>query len=857
MVYFFEPHCRRIRLFLFGQLKRYNFISFFMSVAVILATALIFSGCSSKKFLSKDERILSSVSVKSDDKHFNAKNYLRYVRQKPNSRWFGVLKVPLGVYCLASKDTVRHKKNIFRKIGEAPVVYDSLLTKVSADNIRSVLYNTGYLHARVDVNEIHNRHKTKVEYLIIPGDLYTVDKIVWNVENEGVRNIIKKDSASSLLHAGMACDVGILSSERNRIIRLLQDNGYYGINRDFVTFSADTSAFSKNVALSVRIAHVGNEEDSIKAYKKYNIENVNVYCNTEENDDSNASENDGQEISKEPLKVYDYDILLKGNKPFPGGGKFRFYGSRILRHKTLMRNIDFRPGTLFNQTKVENTYRNLGNISIVNFATVRMVEPAASVAESNASKQGITLQGTDSLKGDSLQVARAGGISVVTKNDSVQHLEANIFIKTKDINTVSFEVEGTNMAGDLGAAAAFSFENRNVFHGGETFGIKLRGAFEAIKGLEGYDNNENYIEGSVEMSLKMPLLVLPFRSSSHKRNSMVNSEVSVIYNSQDRPEFHRRTLTAGWRYTWSSWQKKLQHRFDFLSLNYVFMPWISEAFRRDYLDNTSSRNSVLRYSYEDLFIMRSAYNVVFNSQGSKRTGLMDYNSNSYQIRLGVETAGNFLYLISKLFNGSKNEDGHYKLFNIAFAQYAKFDFDFVKNFVIDNRNALAFHVGFGLALPYGNATIIPYEKRYFAGGANSVRGWGVRELGPGKYIGRDGKVDFINQTGNIKFDINLEYRTYLFWKLHGAVFVDAGNVWTTRDYSDQQGGKFTFDNFYKQIAVAYGLGLRLNLDYFVLRFDGGMKAVNPVYSDSRRHFPIIHPKFSRDFTFHFAVGLPF
>ena len=218
MVYFFESHCRRIRLFLFGQLKRYNFIPFFMSVAVILATALIFSGCSSKKFLSKDERILSSVSVKSDDKHFNAKNYLRYVRQKPNSRWFGVLKVPLGVYCLASKDTVKHKKNIFRKIGEAPVVYDSLLTKVSADNIRSVLYNTGYLHARVDVNEIHNRHKTKVEYLIIPGDLYTVDKIVWNVENEGVRNIIKKDSASSLLHAGMACDVGILSSERNRIL---------------------------------------------------------------------------------------------------------------------------------------------------------------------------------------------------------------------------------------------------------------------------------------------------------------------------------------------------------------------------------------------------------------------------------------------------------------------------------------------------------------------------------------------------------------------------------------------------------------------------------------------------------------
>ena len=445
----------------------------------------------------------------------------------------------------------------------------------------------------------------------------------------------------------------------------------------------------------------------------------------------------------------------------------------------------------------------------------------------------------------------------VAGDDSLRHLTANIFVKTKDINTVSFEVEGTNMAGDLGAAAAFAYENRNIFHGGETFGIKLRGAFEAINGLDGYDNNENYTELSVEMNLKMPLLVLPFGGKSHRRSSMVNSEISLIYNLQDRPEFHRRTLTAGWRYTWSSWQKKLQHRFDMISLNYVFMPWISDVFRRDYLDNNSSRNSVLRYSYEDLFIMRSAYNVVFNSQGNKKTGLFTYNSNSYQVRFGVETAGNLLYLASTIFNGSKNEDGHYKLFNIAYAQYAKFDLDYVKNFVIDDRNALAFHIGGGVALPYGNASIIPYEKRYFSGGANSVRGWSVRELGPGKYVGKDGKVDFINQTGNIKFDINLEYRTYLFWKLHGAIFIDGGNVWTTRDYPDQQGGKFRFNSFYKQIAASYGLGLRLNLDYFVLRFDGGMKAVNPVYTDSRRHYPIVHPVFSRDFTFHFAVGFPF
>ena len=138
-----------------------------------------------------------------------------------------------------------------------------------------------------------------------------------------------------------------------------------------------------------------------------------------------------------------------------------------------------------------------------------------------------------------------------------------------------------------------------------------------------------------------------------------------------------------------------------------------------------------------------------------------------------------------------------------------------------------------------------------------MRGWNVRELGPGKFKGTDGRIDFINQTGDMKLDLNMEFRTYLFWKLNGAFFVDAGNIWTLRSYADQPGGQFKLDEFYKQIAVAYGLGLRLNLDYFVMRFDFGMKAVNPAYTNSTEHFPIANPRLGRDFAFHFAVGLPF
>ena len=213
--------------------------------------------------------------------------------------------------------------------------------------------------------------------------------------------------------------------------------------------------------------------------------------------------------------------------------------------------------------------------------------------------------------------------------------------------------------------------------------------------------------------------------------------------------------------------------------------------------------------------------------------------------------------MSNLFSAGKNSQNQYTLFNIAYAEYVKLDFDLAKSFRIDNRNSFALHLGAGVAFPYGNSTILPYEKRYFSGGANSVRGWSVRELGPGTYNGSDGRIDFINQTGDIKLDMNAEYRTHLFWKIHGAVFVDAGNIWTLRSYEEQSGGQFRFDTFWRQIAVSYGLGLRLNFDYFILRLDGGMKAVHPAFTDSRRHFPIVHPQFNRDFSLHFAVGLPF
>ena len=473
-----------------------------------------------------------------------------------------------------------------------------------------------------------------------------------------------------------------------------------------------------------------------------------------------------------------------------------------LRQRVLENNTAIRAGAFFSSADLQKTYNNFGRLQAVKYTNIKFTE----LPDSNL-------------------------------------LDCDIHVSMNKPSAISFQPEGTNTAGDLGAAASLTFENRNLFRGSEVFSVQLRAAFEAITGLEGYQNKD-YEEYSVETKLTFPRFVAPFLSRNFKRRSTASSELSLSYDLQNRPEFHRRVFSTAWRYRWTTQNRHVNYRFDLLDLNYVYMPWISETFKKDYLDSVSNRNAILRYNYEDLFIMKIGFGLT-------------YNRGNHAFRANVETAGNLLSAIAYTAGLPKNDDGQFTLFNIAFAQYAKFDFEYTRLWQLDDHNQLVAHADFGIAWPFGNSTVLPFEKRYFAGGANSVRGWSVRGLGPGSFRGTDGRIDFINQTGDMKFDLNLEYRTKLFWKFNGAAFIDAGNIWTLRSYDEQPGGQFKFSEFYKQIAVAYGLGIRLNFDYFVLRFDMGMKAVNPAYDDSREHYPFLHPKLSRDFSFHFAVGLPF
>lgn len=736
--------------------------SILSSTVVVIAAALL-SGCSVAKFIPEGQWLLDDVKIESDVKEIDTKQLEPYIRQSGNSKWFSLFNVPLATYALSGRDSTKWINRKLQDLGEAPVLFDSVQAELTCKDLVNALHGIGYIRAGVDYEvEFRKKKKVDVVYKLYPGERFRIGQIDYDIQDAGVDSLLHSlPQSNPLIRTGMPFVVANLEAERERLTKLLNNNGYFNFHKDFISYSADTIKGGTVVDLMLHLHKyrpVGGTEET--EHRQYVVGNVNYRASGG--------------ISKIPLRL------------------------SVLEENTLIV-----PGKLFNADDLQRTYNRFGRLQIVKYTNIKFNE----------------------------------------KEEGSDTLDCDISISTSKINSVSFQPEGTNTAGDLGVAASLTYENRNLFRGAETFSVKLRGAFEAITGLEGYQN-QDYEEYSIESRLGFPRLVVPFLSSEFKRKSMAVSELSVSYNMQNRPEFHRRLFSAAWRYRWNDLTGRKNYNFDLIDLNYIYMPWISTTFRNEYLDDVSNRNSILRYNYEDMFIMKMGFG-------------MSYNSGVNAYKVNVETSGNLLNGVSRMVGRARNAEGQYTLFNIAFAQYVKGDFDYTHAFNIDRNNTLAFHFGFGIAYPYGNSKVLPFEKRYFSGGANSVRGWSVRGLGPGKFKGTDGAIDFINQTGDLKLDLNLELRSFLFWKIYGAVFVDAGNIWTLRAYDEQPGGQFKFSDFYKQIAVAYGVGIRFNFDFFILRFDMGMKAINPAYDSSNEHYAILHPNLSRDFAFHFAVGLPF
>ena len=737
-----------------------RYATFIRLTLAMAATVAIISSCSTSKYIPENEYLLEKVEVKSTDKNFDTSQLDQYIRLKGNSKWFSLFKIPLGIYSLSGRDSTKWANRTLKRLGEAPVLYDTLQAAITQRDLLTAMQNMGYMNAKVDHNVKVKGKKLKATYTLTPGSPFIIRDMRYDFQDETIGQILAQDDSVNLvLHSGSPFTINGLDKERNRITNLLMDQGYYKFHKEFVRYEVDTMRGSRLVDVTMHILkYQEHSQAPVMNHPRYTIADIDYICA-----DSTTSH---------------------------------------VKHSVLENNTALETGMFYNASAVKRTYNNFSRLNAVRFTNLRF-----------------------------------------TERPDTGFLDCHIHYGLNKPSTISFLPEGTNTAGDLGAALSLTYQNRNLFHGSELFSVRLRGAFEAITGLEGYQN-EDYVEYGVESKITFPRFVAPFLSSSFKRDVSASSELSFSYNLQNRPEFHRRVLSAGWRYKWATPNDNWTYKWDAIDLNYIHMPWISPTFKHEYLDSVSNRNAILRYNYEDLFIMRTGFGVT-------------YNNGLHAVKANVELGGNVLQMAASLMNFNKNSNGQYLLFDIAFAQYVKGDFDYTKVVHFDNQNSFVMHAGFGIAYPYGNSRVLPFEKRYFSGGANSVRGWRVRGLGPGKFKGHNGAIDFINQTGDMKIDLNMEYRTHLFWKFNGAFFIDGGNIWTLRAYEEQPGGQFKIDEFYKQIAVAYGFGMRLNFDYFILRFDMGMKAINPAYDNSHDHYAVLHPNWSRDFSFHFAVGMPF
>ncbi|MBP9648671.1 MAG: BamA/TamA family outer membrane protein [Paludibacteraceae bacterium] len=763
---------------------------------ISLLIIVLLSACSATKYVPENKYLLDNVRIKSDIKNFKSTELKTFLRQTPNSKMFDLISFNLGIYNLSGNNTDVWINRFLKRIGNPPIIFDSTLTERSEVELQRFFKNKGFENAQVESSVVFNKRKAKVTYNIISNNPYVINTIEYRIQDPIIKDLIEKDSSSSLIRKGNLFDVDVLDNERVRITRLLRNNGYYYFNKEYVRFLADSSLNTNSVDVIIRIRKMertGKRNTVLRS--NHEVFSINSITYILVNDVLDINGYTNQKTKKDTLFYKDKRII---------------YNNLFINPSILDDNTFITIGDNYSEYDTEKTYRRINNLHVSQFLRIDFSE-------------------TPLL------------------SDSIRKLDCTILLTPSNNQSFAIEAEGTNSAGDFGIAGKFGYTHRNAFTGGEKFGLQLRASNEAIGSIRNILSYSAWEIGG-ETTLQFPRLMFPFVDRDFQRNSNANTEFNLNYSYQTRPDFARTIAGIGLKYRWDSYrQSNMFHTLDFLDLSYVYLPpySISDEFRNKYLNSST----LLKYSYEDHLILRTGYSFSYTSK------LLQQRRNGFSAKAGIETAGNSFYGIASLLKTPKQENS-YVIGNIKFSQYIKLDGEYSYTQFLDPSNRIVYHIAMGIGIPYGNSSILPFEKRYYGGGANSVRGWQVRTLGPGSY-NNNGITDYMSQSGDMRADFNIEYRTKLVWLLELGAFIDAGNVWTLLPYGEQVGGNFDINNIYKEIALGYGIGIRFDFSYFLLRLDWGIKAYDPskIGSDAWRFSS--NWNIMKDTALHFAVGYPF
>ena len=731
----------------------YRAMKGFIRTAVTCFAMLATLSCSTTRVLQDGEYRLAGnrISVTNDPK-FNLNEIEPYLKQKPNSYFIFGWNPFLNVYnWQTGKDNGWDR--FVRKIGVAPVVYDPELVDSSIENVRNHLEYLGYYGSRIRSKIFVRGKRVTVEYEVTLGKRYPINSITYRLPEGEFAEDFLADTVNSTVHVGDFLSEDALSEESGRSSAAMRDIGYYGFNRNYYFYEADTLSVPGHAALELTVNEYTRNETGANArpFRKFRINNVTV--------------------------SYHKSLKIK---------------------EKIIRNLNtIHPGEIYSETDIGNTYSRLSSLRMFNGINIEMTQVDTSLVDCMID----------------LSQSRLQGFKI--------NLEASI-----------------NSTGLFGISPQLSYYHKNIFRGGEWLNLSFMGNFQFM-----FNNSVRSNEFGVSAGLSFPkFLGLPYRL--FKGPLIPRTDINLSYNYQSRPEYTRNIISTSFGYNGN-----IRSRFFYqvypVQLNIVRLFDLDPNFY-----SSLSNDPFMKNAYQNHFDLGLGSTFYYTTDAD-----VNPKTSYFYTRLQFDISGNLLSAFKPLMD--KDDAGAGMIWNTPYSQYVRAEVTVGKTWRFGRSDGQAVAVRFlaGAGYAYGNSSALPFEKHFYAGGSNSLRGWQARTVGPG-LAPMDRTFLIPNQTGDIKMEANAEYRFHMFWKMEGAAFIDAGNVWTFREAgSEGHSSRLTPETFARSIAANWGVGVRLDLDFLVIRVDMGLKVHDPA---RERRWVGPSQWFRRDgYAVHFGVGYPF
>ena len=791
-----------------------------MKLLCFVSVFFIFVACSTTSAIPDGEFLYTGMDETKYDnfqpnKHFDAvKEELDLVlATKPNAAWLGSPSVrspfPIGLWIwnAFSQDTTGLSRWLVRAFGSAPVLMSSTTPDLRVTVGENLLHKRGYFNGKISYEKLaqKNPKKMRLQYAVNMGRMWVLDSIQYTNFPPVADSLINDNLKDAIIHKGDAFDVATLEQERKRITELFHNNGYYYYQNNDASYLADTTKVYGSASMRLQLADSVNA----KALRKWYIGNITFNLQR-------------QVIDSLHQHRRFRDIIMNYN------------GSRMpYRLRAIANSLKIWPGTIYSQERFENTQQQLNNSGVFSATTFTFTP------------------------------------SDTTDTCNVLNMKVNcLFDKPYDFYIEAYGKGKTS--GRYGPEAIIGLTKRNALRGGEKFNLRLHGSYEWSSSTDDNGNNHrgiNNYEYGAEASLQFPRLVNPFvtpprkRWDREERKIAAAAEKGLVYKPKtprayyttpsttlkasfdvlNRTKYFKRHVVSGeLNYQWQP-NERNSYSFSPLTLTYEYMQKVTDRFRQ-LMDSIP----YLEASLANQFIPKMVFQYNFMSPSHYKSPVNFW--------VNVSEASNILSAGYAAFGKSWSEKDK-KLFKNPYAQFVKVDANFTKVWGFGDKSGIAAHANLGTLWAYGNSRFAPYTEQFYVGGANSIRAFNARQIGPGCYRSTQLRRSYVEQTGDIKLQLNLEYRPHLMGSLYGAVFLDAGNVWTMHYDTGRPEGYFKFKNFLKEMALGTGVGLRYDIGYFMIRLDWGVGLHVP-YETGKTGFYNIS-KFKDAQAFHLAIGLPF